>query len=82
MNARLRLSQSSQQSVPAKPSSQSTPMVTAQVEQMPAASDECVRESQVALAAYFRAEKRGFAPGGEQDDWFAAENELRDNSAR
>lgn len=30
----------------------------------------------IAQAAYFRAEKRGFAPGGELDDWLAAEAEV------
>jgi hypothetical protein len=30
----------------------------------------------VARAAYFRAEKRGFAPGGELQDWVEAEAEL------
>ena len=29
----------------------------------------------IAVAAYFRAEKRGFAPGGELGDWLAAEAE-------
>lgn len=31
---------------------------------------------QVALAAYFIAEKRGFGPGHELDDWLAAEAQL------
>lgn len=31
---------------------------------------------QVALAAYFIAEKRGFAPGHELEDWLAAEAEI------
>jgi hypothetical protein len=30
----------------------------------------------VALAAYFIAEKRGFEPGHELDDWLAAEGEI------
>lgn len=30
----------------------------------------------VARAAYFRAEKRGFAPGGELQDWIEAEAEV------
>jgi len=34
------------------------------------------REQMIALAAYFRAEKRGFAPGGEVQDWLDAEAEL------
>ena len=30
----------------------------------------------IAAAAYQRAERRGFAPGGELDDWLAAEQEF------
>ena len=30
----------------------------------------------VAEAAYHKAEKRGFAPGHEKDDWLAAEREI------
>lgn len=30
----------------------------------------------IAEAAYFRAEQRGFAPGGEVDDWLQAEIEV------
>jgi hypothetical protein len=30
----------------------------------------------IAQAAYFRAEKRGFSPGQELDDWLAAESEI------
>jgi DUF2934 family protein len=33
-------------------------------------------QTKIALAAYFIAEKRGFAPGHELDDWLAAEAEL------
>jgi hypothetical protein len=29
-----------------------------------------------AEAAYYRAERRGFAPGRELDDWLAAETEI------
>jgi len=32
--------------------------------------------AKIALAAYFIAEKRGFEPGHELDDWLAAEAEL------
>lgn len=35
----------------------------------------------VAEAAYFRAEKRGFVGGSPEEDWYAAEAELR-NAAR
>jgi hypothetical protein len=34
------------------------------------------RQSLVAQAAYFRAEKRGFSPGGELQDWVEAEADL------
>jgi hypothetical protein len=34
------------------------------------------RERLVAQAAYFRAEKRGFAPGCELQDWVEAEAEV------
>ncbi len=30
----------------------------------------------IARLAYFRAERRGFAPGGEVQDWLAAEAEV------
>ncbi|HSQ03245.1 MAG TPA: DUF2934 domain-containing protein [Burkholderiales bacterium] len=30
----------------------------------------------IAAAAYYRAERRGFAPGGEVEDWLAAEKEV------
>lgn len=30
----------------------------------------------VAIAAYYRAERRGFAPGGEIEDWLDAEREV------
>jgi hypothetical protein len=34
------------------------------------------REMLIARAAYFRAEKRGFSPGGELQDWIEAEAEV------
>ena len=34
------------------------------------------REGLIAEAAYFRAQKRGFAPGHETEDWLAAEAEV------
>jgi hypothetical protein len=34
------------------------------------------RAALIAEAAYFRAEKRGFAPGHEVEDWLAAEAEV------
>lgn len=38
--------------------------------------DADVRRAMVAQAAYFRAERRGFAPGGDLEDWIAAEREI------
>ena len=39
------------------------------------AGDEELRAS-IARAAYFRSERRGFAPGYELEDWLAAEREV------
>jgi len=35
-----------------------------------------VRHEQIAQAAYFRAERRGFEPGHELEDWLTAESEV------
>lgn len=40
------------------------------------------RERMIAMAAYYRAEHRGFAPGGELEDWFAAETEIEQQLGR
>jgi hypothetical protein len=37
---------------------------------------ESDRLRMIELAAFFRAERRGFVPGFEADDWFAAEAEI------
>lgn len=34
----------------------------------------------IAEAAYYRAEKRGFVPGYEMEDWLEAEKEVRSNA--
>jgi hypothetical protein len=34
------------------------------------------RAALIAEAAFFRAEKRGFSPGNEVEDWLAAESEV------
>jgi hypothetical protein len=39
--------------------------------------DPMERRRLVAEAAYYRAERRGFAPGGELQDWLDAETEIR-----
>jgi hypothetical protein len=35
----------------------------------------------IAAAAYYRAQRRGFAPGAEVDDWLAAEREIDEQLA-
>ena len=40
------------------------------------------RRSMIALAAYFRAERRNFGPGHELEDWVAAEAEVDRELAR
>ena len=37
---------------------------------------EEMRRGMIAQAAYLRAERRGFSPGGENEDWLAAEAEV------
>jgi hypothetical protein len=44
--------------------------------ELEAASRAALRQAMIADAAYFRAEKRGFAPGHEFEDWLAAEIEV------
>jgi len=39
-------------------------------------SDPVRRHAMIAEGAYYRAERRGFAPGHEMDDWLEAEAEL------
>ncbi len=40
----------------------------------PVSEDE--RRGRIAVAAYLRGERRGFAPGGEVEDWLVAEKEI------
>ena len=43
------------------------------------AARTAAREAAIAREAYYRAERRGFAPGYELDDWLAAEAEVDGN---
>jgi len=36
-----------------------------------------LRHAMIAEAAYYRAERRGFQPGHELEDWLVAESEIR-----
>lgn len=40
------------------------------------ANDAISREQLIAVAAYFRAEQRGFTPGNEMSDWLEAEADM------
>ncbi|HEY7377988.1 MAG TPA: DUF2934 domain-containing protein [Steroidobacteraceae bacterium] len=40
------------------------------------------RQGMIATAAYYRAEKRRFAPGFDLEDWLAAESEIDGSLAR
>ena len=42
----------------------------------PALIDQDLRRGMIAQAAYYRAERRGFVPGYETEDWLAAESEV------
>jgi hypothetical protein len=44
--------------------------------------DATTRHSMIAEAAYYRAERRGFAPGGEIQDWCEAESSVDDSFSR
>lgn len=44
--------------------------------QKPAGAAPLDRTALVAVAAYYRAEKRNFSPGGELEDWVMAEREV------
>lgn len=45
--------------------------------EMPQTSPSAAQvQARIAEAAYYRAERRGFAPGGEIEDWLAAEAEV------
>ena len=42
----------------------------------PAVPTQAEHDQMVRMAAYFRAQQRGFAPGNEWEDWLAAEAEI------
>ncbi len=51
-------------------------MPTAHSPAQDGSTDTAVREQRVREAAYRRAERRGFKPGHELEDWLAAEREF------
>jgi hypothetical protein len=62
---------------PRVPEQRSAPADDGQAQRMAVMRDERVNEAArrqlIEEEAYHRAERRGFAPGGELDDWLAAE---------
>ena len=65
---------------PAKSSTKAAPRRARAVQADPPALTAAVSDDQrrgmIAEAAYFHAERRGFAPGGAVEDWLAAEAEV------
>ncbi len=65
---------------PAKSSAKTAPRSARPGQADPPARTSAVSQDQrrgmIAEAAYFHAEQRGFAPGGEVEDWLAAEEEV------
>lgn len=43
-------------------------------------STAAARQQRIAEAAYYRAQRRGFAAGSEMEDWLAAESEIDQHS--
>jgi hypothetical protein len=64
--------------MPKIPTSASEPRQSAEttsVHDRPAGESDEARRQRIAEAAYYRAERRGFEPGRELDDWCEAEEE-------
>ncbi|WP_326543384.1 DUF2934 domain-containing protein [Pseudorhodoferax sp.] len=65
----------SKQTQPAEPSTQASG-ADPQAQQQQQQQDDPTREQRIREAAYAAAERRGFAPGGEVDDWLEAERQM------
>ena len=63
-----------------KTKAKASPLQASEASQAEQAADTgaCSREQMVAVAAYFRAERRGFAPDNEISDWLEAEADVED----
>jgi DUF2934 family protein len=79
---------SSRTQKPAAPAAQqsatdarSTEVTATQLERREIPSFSENREARIAEAAYWRAERRGFAAGQELDDWLAAEKQVDEDDA-
>lgn len=62
-------------SIPSKPTASRRGSSSSPAGKVPQV-DAGARRAMVAQAAYFRAQKRGFAQGGELEDWLEAEREI------
>jgi len=62
------------------PSSRSTQ--TSAAKGTTGSSPELSLHQRIELAAYYRAEARGFAPGQDREDWIAAERELSEQAGQ
>ena len=58
-----------------KPAPPSAPVAPAG-DPVTARTDAHERHHRISVAAYYRAERRGFTPGADQQDWFEAEKEI------
>jgi len=61
----------------ARKRSRTNALPTLSVQRFPTFDDPEQRAAMTAEAAYFLAERRGFAPGHELDDWLVAEDQIR-----
>ncbi len=61
---------------PARRASRSKPKTKTPSDPPSPAMSEQARRTMIAEAAYYHAERRGFAPGGEEHDWLRAEAEV------
>ncbi|HEY1772979.1 MAG TPA: DUF2934 domain-containing protein [Gammaproteobacteria bacterium] len=64
------------------PTTANTDAGSPQTAQARSAFDATARHQMISEAAYYRAEKRGFAPGGEVQDWCEAESSIDDPFSR
>jgi DUF2934 family protein len=64
---------------PQTPEQESTEVTATNLERREIPSFSESRAARIAEAAYWRSERRGFAPGQELDDWLAAEKEVDAN---
>jgi hypothetical protein len=65
-----------------EPSQQSRAGERSSVPNEPDEQSTRTRRRRIEEGAYYRAERRGFAPGAELDDWYAAEAEVDERDGK